>query len=100
MVQVPAAFVFTTLATLAIHAHAPDYSQFELVREALAERAHLLHAAPYMAHAMPIMIPTYSWLELPYMWLGAKMYDLIAGSKRVLPASRYLSKVRCLPGAV
>ena len=81
-------------------AHA-DPKQYELVKEALAERAHLLNAAPYMAHAMPIMIPIYKWWELPYMWVGAKAYDFIAGSRRMLPASRFLSKVRprnaCVP---
>jgi glycerol-3-phosphate dehydrogenase len=70
-----------------------DIKQYDLVKEALAERAHLLNAAPYMAHAMPIMIPVYTWWELPYMWIGAKAYDFIAGSRRVLPASRLLSKV-------
>lgn len=61
--------------------------------EALAERAHLLNAAPYMAHPMPIMIPMYKWWELPYMYAGAKAYDIIAGSRRAVPASTIIFKV-------
>jgi glycerol-3-phosphate dehydrogenase len=71
----------------------------------------MLSAAPYMNHALPIMIPIYQWYalnsplvtrsriksfasrwELPYFWAGAKAYDLVAGSRRVVPASHFLSK--------
>ena len=34
-----------------------DYGQYELVKEALSERAHMLKAAPYMNKPLPIMIP-------------------------------------------
>ena len=100
-----------------------DFKSFALVTEALEERAHLLEAAPYMAYPLPIMIPLYTWWEVrvleppqggshssrfchtlctmfphlvvqvPYMWLGAKVYDLIAGKRRIVPASHLLSKV-------
>ena len=43
------------------------------------QRAHLLNAAPFMAHPLPIIIPVYTWWEIPYMWAGAKAYDLVAG---------------------
>jgi glycerol-3-phosphate dehydrogenase len=60
-----------------------DYSQFELVREALAERKHMLACAPYMNVPLPIMIPVYwhSWTDiffLPYSYIGAKVYDFIS----------------------
>lgn len=67
---------------------------YRLVEEALAERAHMLNAAPFMARPLPIMIPIYRWWEVPYMWVGAKMYDFIAGSRRAVPASYYIDKVR------
>ena len=34
-----------------------DIGQYNLVKEALAERAHMLNAAPYLAQPLPIMIP-------------------------------------------
>lgn len=58
------------------------------------QRAHLMNAAPYMAHALPIIIPIYKWWEVPYMWVGAKAYDFLAGSKRAVPASYFLNRVR------
>ena len=48
------------------------------------QRAHLLNAAPFMAHPLPIIIPIYRWWEIPYMWAGAKAYDLVAGARRGL----------------
>lgn len=71
-----------------------DYSKLQLVVEALHERAHLLNAAPYMAHPVPIMIPLYKWWELPYMYAGAKAYDIFAWGKRAVPASQLILKVR------
>lgn len=71
-----------------------DWENFKLVEEALAERAHLLNAAPYMAHPVPIMIPIYTWWEIPYMWVGAKFYDFVAGRRRAVPSSYFLPKVR------
>jgi glycerol-3-phosphate dehydrogenase len=68
-----------------------DKSQYDLVVEALEERAHLLNAAPYMAHPLPTLIPIYTWWEVPYVWLGTKVYDLLAGSRRFVPASHYIS---------
>ena len=72
---------------------------FKLVQEALAERAHLLAAAPFMAHPLPIIIPVYTWRELPYMWAGAKAYDLVASLSRPsptlpnpVPESYYISR--------
>lgn len=43
---------------------------FAVLQEALSERAHLLNAAPFMTHALPIIIPLYTWWEIPYMWAG------------------------------
>lgn len=73
-----------------------DKEMLELVQEALSERAHLLNAAPYMAHPLPTIIPIYRWWEVPYMWAGAKMYDLVAGKRRVLPASYFIDRNEAL----
>ena len=68
-----------------------DKSQYDLVVEALEERAHLLHAAPYMAHPLATLIPIYTWWELPYVWAGTQVYDFLAGSRRFVPSSHYIS---------
>lgn len=73
-----------------------DKSMYDLVTEALAERAHLLNAAPYMAHPLATLIPVYKWWEIPYMWAGAKVYDIIAGSRRAVPSSYYISREEAL----
>lgn len=68
-----------------------DYAALKLVYEALEERAFFLAAAPYMNRPLPIMIPIYTWWEVPYMWVGTKMYDLVAGSKQYVPSSYYIN---------
>lgn len=73
-----------------------DYEMYELLEEALYERAHLMNAAPFMAKPLPIIIPIYTWWEVPYMWFGAKMYDLVAGSRRALPQSYFLTRDEAL----
>lgn len=68
-----------------------DYPSLKLVYEALEERAFFLGSAPYMNRPLPIMIPIYKWWEVPYMWVGAKVYDLVAGSKRYVPSSHFIN---------
>ncbi|XP_065163147.1 glycerol-3-phosphate dehydrogenase, mitochondrial isoform X1 [Atheta coriaria] len=60
-----------------------DYEQYKMVKEALNERSSMLHAAPHLAHPLPIMLPVYQWWQVPYYWFGIKMYDLVAGTKTV-----------------
>ncbi|CAN0111144.1 unnamed protein product [Scytosiphon promiscuus] len=69
-----------------------DIESYHLVEEALEERAYMLQAAPYMNNPLPIMIPIYKWWEVPYMWIGAKVYDWVAGAKLVVPPSHYMSR--------
>jgi len=52
-----------------------------------AQRAHMLNAAPFMCAPLPIIIPIYRWWEVPYMWAGAKAYDLVAGWASAVPGS-------------
>lgn len=68
-----------------------DIGSYHLVNEALEERAHMLTSAPYMNRPLPIMIPIYKWWEVPYMYIGTKVYDFIAGSKRFVPPSYYIT---------
>ncbi|XP_024939143.1 glycerol-3-phosphate dehydrogenase, mitochondrial isoform X1 [Cephus cinctus] len=72
-----------------------DYEQYKMVKEALHERASMLNSAPHLAHPLPIMLPVYTWWQIPYYWFGIKMYDLVAGSKTV-KSSYYLSKSNAL----
>lgn len=67
-----------------------DYGSFALVNEALEEREHMLSAAPYMNHPLPIMIPVYQWWRVPYMYIGAKVYDMVAGKNRFVPKSYFI----------
>jgi len=70
-----------------------DYSQYLLVKEALAERKHMLTAAPYIARATPIMVPLEKWWTVPYYYVGTKVYDLVAGDSGV-PSSMFFSKAQ------
>ncbi|EDO17886.1 hypothetical protein Kpol_1043p77 [Vanderwaltozyma polyspora DSM 70294] len=66
-------------------------AQLDLVIEALNERAHLLYTAPHLCKILPIMIPVYQYWQVPYFYVGTKMYDLFAGSQN-LKSSYLLSK--------
>ncbi|NXI20833.1 GPDM protein, partial [Sterrhoptilus dennistouni] len=72
-----------------------DFEQYRMVKEALEERAHLLQSAPHLSAPLPIMLPIYKWWQLPYYWVGIKMYDLVAGSQ-CLKSSYVLTKARAL----
>jgi glycerol-3-phosphate dehydrogenase len=72
-----------------------DYEQYKLVREALHERGSFMKIAPYLAHEIPIMLPLTSWWKIPYYFAGAKVYDLLAGSKG-LSQSYFLTKTRAI----
>ncbi|NXM31063.1 GPDM protein, partial [Oxyruncus cristatus] len=72
-----------------------DFEQYRMVKEALEERAHLLQSAPHLSAPLPIMLPIYKWWQLPYYWIGIKLYDLVAGSQ-CLKSSYVLTKARAL----
>ncbi|KAK2516190.1 Gpd2 [Columba guinea] len=72
-----------------------DLEQYRMVKEALEERANLLEIAPHLSAPLPIMLPVYKWWQLPYYWLGIKLYDMVAGSQ-CLKSSYVLSKSRAL----
>ncbi|KAI0319156.1 DAO-domain-containing protein [Amylostereum chailletii] len=60
-----------------------DYEQYKLVKEALHERRIFLQTAPYLSHMLPIMLPIYKYWQVPYYWVGCKMYDLLAGKENM-----------------
>ena len=72
-----------------------DWQQYQMVRNALQERSTLLHIAPHLTYALPIMLPIYKWYQVPYFWVGSKLYDLLAGSQS-LQNSYFLSRSRAL----
>ncbi len=77
-----------------------DRTNFKLVREALRERGALLANAPHLSNRLALVTPLYRWAEVPYVYIGLKLYDLLAG-RRSIGASRLLSKaetLKALPG--
>jgi glycine/D-amino acid oxidase-like deaminating enzyme len=67
-----------------------DAELFGLVREALAERAHVLHAAPFLASPLPLLVPVASAVRLAYTYAGTKMYDALAGGQAATEDERLL----------
>jgi glycerol-3-phosphate dehydrogenase len=55
----------------------------QLVREALKERAFLLEKADHITRIQPFIIPFYTLFTGLYYYIGLKMYDLLAGSRRI-----------------
>jgi len=68
-----------------------DIEQYKMVKEALRERASMLRSAPHLTRPLPIMLPVYTWWEIPYFWVGIKAYDFVAGDRNV-KSSYYLSR--------
>ena len=72
-----------------------DYSQYQLVREALKERKYFLHTAPHLSSWLPIMLPLDKWWKAPYYWAGTKFYDFLAGSEGI-ESSYFLGRSKAL----
>jgi glycerol-3-phosphate dehydrogenase len=56
-----------------------DRAQYHLVKEALFERGVFLKNAPHLANRLPLVTPLYTWWEVPYVFAGLLLYDLLAG---------------------
>src|SRR5688572_2560579 len=74
---------------------------FELVREALQERALLLQRiAPHLVRPVPFLFPlTHMGWERPYVGAGVALYDALgfaSGLTRGVPGHRHLSRTRAL----
>ncbi|KAK5988713.1 Protein TISP38 [Cladobotryum mycophilum] len=72
-----------------------DYSQYQLVREALKERKYFLQTAPHLSMWLPIMLPLDKWWKAPYYWAGTKFYDFLAGSEGI-ESSYFLTRSKAL----
>ena len=66
-----------------------DRRQLKLVVDALHERKVVMDLAPHLAKPLTLVTPLFRPLEIPYYTLGLKLYDLLAGKRRLAP-SRYL----------
>lgn len=64
-----------------------DRTQFSFVYEALHERGIMINQAPYLSSVLPILIPVYSELEKFYYLSGLKMYEWMAGKRKLLPTT-------------
>lgn len=72
-----------------------DRTQFNLVRDALRERAILIEIAPHLARPLPLVTPLYHWYQVPYFMTGLKMYDWLAGKSNLSP-SRFVDAKEAL----
>ncbi len=67
-----------------------DYQQISLVIQSLKERYTILKIAPHLVRVIPIVIPVHSWFQAIYYLFGMKIYELLAGKKKI-GRSSYLS---------
>ncbi len=70
-------------------------AQYKLVKEALQERYRILKNASHLSSKLTLVTPIYKWWELPYIYTGLSLYDLISGKKR-LGKSKIISKKEVL----
>ncbi len=72
-----------------------DRQQYQLVKEGLFERFLFLRNAPHLTRVLPLVSPLYRIIKLPYLWVGLKLYDFLAGAHGLGP-SGYQSKEKTL----
>ena len=72
-----------------------DKAQYALVKEGLKERKLFLSNARHLAHPIELITPLYRWWEVPYVYAGLFLYDLISG-KASLGRSRLLGRSKAL----
>ncbi|MGA1862239.1 FAD-dependent oxidoreductase [Deferribacter thermophilus] len=68
-----------------------DKEQYHLVKDGLKERFILIKNAPHLCHKISLLTPLYKWYELPYVYAGLSIYDLLSKDKS-LGRSRIISK--------
>jgi glycerol-3-phosphate dehydrogenase len=74
-----------------------DKKQFSLVLEGLRERYRILNNAPHLSNRLSLITPVYKWLQVPYIYSGLVLYDLLSGKFRVGRSSLILNKAENLP---
>jgi len=72
-----------------------DKTHLKLVLEALRERGALLANAPHLSNRLALVTPIYRWAEVPYVYAGLKLYDLLSGRRSIGP-SKLLSRAETL----
>lgn len=72
-----------------------DRTQYALVKDGLYERGVVLKNAPHLSNRLPLVTPLYSWLEVPYIFAGLKLYDILSG-KMGIGHSRIVSRKEAL----
>ena len=74
-----------------------DLQSWNLVKEAILERRHLINLSPHLSWSMPIIIPVYDeyfirgWYQLIKHYIGLKIYEAMAGKDGLLCPTYYLS---------
>lgn len=58
-----------------------DRAQYHLVKEALYERGVFLKNAPHFANRLPLVTPIYKWTDVPYVFAGLLLYDVLSGKE-------------------
>ncbi|HKI52229.1 MAG TPA: FAD-dependent oxidoreductase [Geothermobacteraceae bacterium] len=72
-----------------------DRVQYNLVKDGLRERYTLLRNAPHLSNRLSLVTPLYSWIDVPYVFAGLKLYDILSG-RRHIGHSRLLSRKEAL----
>ncbi|NPA74184.1 MAG: FAD-dependent oxidoreductase [Epsilonproteobacteria bacterium] len=72
-----------------------DKEQYSLVKEGLKERYRLLRNISHLSKKISLITPIYRWWEVPYVYIGLKLYDMISG-KYSIGKSSLLSKKEAL----
>lgn len=72
-----------------------DRVQYNLVKDGLRERGILLKNARHLSNRLPLITPLYKWLDVPYVFSGLKLYDLLSG-KQNIGHSRLLGRKEAL----
>ncbi len=68
-----------------------DKNQYNLIKESLKERFLLIKNAPHLCHKIELFTPVYRWFEVPYIFTGLTIYDLLSG-RNTLGRSGLVSK--------
>lgn len=58
-----------------------DLEQYRLVKEGLFERDLFLKNASHLSRKITLVTPLYHWYEIPYIFVGLSIYDLISGKQ-------------------
>lgn len=67
------------------------WEYLKILNADLYERKFMIDSATFMTKPLPIMVPMYRWWEVPFFFIAGKMYDFIAGRRRSVPPSHYIS---------